>query len=208
MLPVDSELFHQAALDRRLEQLRAETPSSQSDSFQLDQTLTNNSNKKFNLNQFLQNSLYPAEWTMNETIDFGERSILNASNMIDHLSRSTLATSNTPSDDWKFDANDTIVDEELILSLSQKVSNATLLNETLNENEHEVLDIFELMEEDEPTHDDTFRVDNDSALGPFSQNEAAQPKENYLTAFEEDDSDDELMNAFSMSILDNETTDR
>lgn len=218
--PTDSELFHQAALDRRLEQFAADSPSTQSsDSSRIfDQTLNrSNANKKFNLNQFLQNSVYPTECTQNEMKKSSEQSILDASFLIDHLRppkpMSHRSSNDSPSiHSQQFDPNETFVDEELILNLTQKASNTTLLNETLNENEHEVLDIFELLEEDEPTHDDTLRIDDDSALAPLSQRprepehfrQAKQQTTNddLLTSFEEDDSDDDLLNQFSMSVID------
>lgn len=221
LTPVESELFHLAALNRRLEQIRSESPSTQSsDSFQLlDQTLNrSNANRKFDLNQFLQNSVYPSEWTSNDTKNSRERCILNASFQIDHLqssksrsyynSNETTTAKNQEWDSVQFDPNDTIVDEELILNLTQKTSN--LLSQTFNENEHEVLDIFELLEEeDQPNHDQTLHIDDDSALAPLSQQQneqilVSQQKDNAnynQTSFEEQDSDDDLLNEFSMSIL-------
>lgn len=220
--PTDSELFHQAALDRRLEQFATDTPSTQSsDSSRIfDQTLNrSDANRKFNLNQFLQNSIYPMECSQNEGKSSNERqSILNASFQIDHLKSSKPMSHRSSNDSssmrsQQFDPNDTVVDEELILNLTQKASNTTLLNETLNENEHEVLDIFELLEEDEPSHDETLRIDDDSVLAQLSQatkdpTDFSQPKQQQTnnsdahTTFEEEDSDDDLLNQFSMSIID------
>lgn len=218
--PVESEVFHQTALNRRLERIRAESPSAQSsDSFQiLDQTMSqSNTHRKFNLNQFLHNSVYPVEWTPDDEKSISERSILNASVLIDHLRISKPTNSNNASiiqseyaDNVQFDPNDTCVDEELILSLTQKLSNQTIFNETLNENEHEVLDIFGLLEEDD-RHDETLKIDDDSALAPLSQHRTEQinfsqpPNPNnsvHLSSFEEHDSDDDLLNEFSMSMLD------
>lgn len=223
---VASELFHQAALNRRLEQFRSESPSTQSSDSILDQTINrSNANRKFDLNQFIQNSVYPAELTSNDEIQLNDKHILNASFLIDHLkamkttpaqstgTQSSVSTTKTHSQEWdsvQFDPNETFVDEELVLSLTQKLSNQTLMNETLNENEHEVLDIFELMEQDETAHDDTLRIDDDSVLAPLSQKETkqySQPKNrndesNQIASFEDEDSDDNLLNEFSMSILD------
>lgn len=220
LAPLDSELFHLTALNRRLEQLRAESPSTQSsDSILFEQTLNqSNANRKFNLNQFLQNSIYPAECE-----NISQSGLLDASVMIDHLrtmkpsdNRSSSEVSTVSSQQWEnvqFDPNETFVDEDLILNLTQKASNQTILNETLNENEHEVLDIFETMEEDEPTHDETMRIDDDSVLAPlsqrprenasqhFSQSKQAK-KDEHIASFEEDDSDDDLLNEFSMSMID------
>lgn len=221
--PTESELFHQAALNRRLEQIRTESPSTQSsDSFQLlDQTLNRTAtNRKFNLNQFLQNSVYPAEWMSSQTTDTNEKNIFDASFLVDHLSSSKSVNNHGSNeisfdrsqrwDSVQFDPNETFVDEELILNLTQKASNTTLMNETMNENEHEVLDIFEVLEEDDQTHDETLRIDEDSALAPLSQRQQkesthfSQSKMNATdaqTSFEEEDSDDDLLNEFSMSIL-------
>lgn len=221
--PLDSEIFHLAALNRRLDQLRADSPSTQSsESILFDQTLNQSSatNRKFNLNQFLQNSVYPAECEMNS-----QSGLMDASFLIDHMrtmksvsdQRNSNETSTGLSQQWdnvQFDPNETFVDEELILSLTQKTSNQTLLNETLNENENQVLNIFELMEEnDEPTHDETLHIDDDSVLAPLSQrNKESQhfsqtmknqtDNQNHITSFEEDDSDDDLLNEFSMSMID------
>lgn len=226
LMPTESELFHLAALNRRLEQIRAESPSTQSsDSFHtlLDQTLnrTNAANRKFNLNQFLHNSVYPAEWTATQSNETSEQSICDASFLIDHLGARKVMSNHNASetscnrsqqrwDSVQFDPNDTFVDEELILNLTQRTSNTTLLNETLNENEHEVLDIFELLEEDdEPNHDETLRIDDDSVLAPLSQRQKetthfSQNKNNtdQMASFEDEDSDDDLLNEFSMSMLD------
>lgn len=218
--PVDSEVFHQTALNRRLERIRVESPTGQSsDSFQiLDQTMNqSNTHRKFNLNQFLHNSVYPVEWTPDDAMSTTDRSILNASIQIDHLRTSKPTSLSDASiiqsertDNVQFDPNDTVVDEELILSLTQKPCNQSVFNETLNENEHEVLDIFELLEEDDP-HDETLRIDDDSALAPLSQRRTEQinlsqkpnlNKSVHETSFEEHDSDDDLLNEFSMSMLD------
>lgn len=209
IVPSESELFHQAALDRRLEQIH-DSPSIQpSDSSRMDQTLnqSHQTTRKFNLNQFLEKSVYPSR-IENST----QQSILDASYLIDHLKTST---SHRGSDDVsslvhsqrfndaQFDPNDTIVDEELILSLTQRASNTTLLSETLNENEHEVLDIFEQLEENEAMLDETLRIDNDSVLAPLSQRQKEQTDDSnqIQVSFDEDDSDDDLLNQFSMSII-------
>lgn len=116
----------------------------------------------------------------------------------------------------QFDSNETFVDEDLVLSLTQRSLNKTLTNETLNENEHEVLNIFELMEQEEHEEaaaslDETLRIDDDSTLAPLSQPTTKEmtylsqkgQSNQVTTAFEdEQDSDDDLLNQFSMSIID------
>lgn len=224
----DSEMFHQAALNRRLEQLAAITDDSSTQSSEhsrmLDQTIVN---RKFDLNQFLHNSVYPSECTQNDEKQqqsSSNQSILDASFLIDHTRNgrssamsSRLGSTDSPSvksGSQQFDPNETFVDEDLILSLTQRSLNKTLTNETLNENEHEVLDIFELMEQQEDeeasTLDETMRIDDDSTLAPLSQrtNEVtylSQKSElkREIAAFEEEqDSDDDLLNQFSMSVID------
>lgn len=231
--PTDSEMFHQAALNRRLEQLAVIsdddtlTPSSDHSRL-LDQTIVN---RKFDLNQFLQNSVYPSECTqIDEKQPSSNQSILDASFLIDHTQpgrssalSSRLDSTHSPSvhsgssGSQQFDPNETFVDEDLILSLSQRSQlNKTLTNETLNENEHEVLDIFELLEQQEEEEasilDETMRIDDDSTLAPLSQPQQRTNEITYLSqksdlkreiaAFEGEDSDDDLLNQFSMSIID------
>lgn len=234
--PTDSETFHHAALNRRLEQLAAMsdddtlTPTSDNSRL-LDQTMVN---RRFDLNQFLQNSVYPSECTqVNEKQPTSNQSILDASFLIDHsrAGRSSALSSRMGSTDspsvnsggggsQPFDPNETFVDEDLILSLTQRSSqlNKTLTNETLNENEHEVLDIFELMEQQEEeeasTFDETMRIDDDSTLAPLSQSQQQRTNEiaylsqksalkQEIAAFEDgEDSDDDLLNQFSMSVID------
>lgn len=233
--PTDSESFHQAALNRRLEQLAAIsdddtlTPSSDQSRL-LDQTI---GNRRFDLNQFLQNSVYPSECTQaDEKQPTSNQSILDASFLIDHsrAGRSSTLSGRMGSTDspsvnsggggsQPFDPNETFVDEDLVLSLTQRSQlNKTLTNETLNEDEHEVLDIFELMEQQEEeeasTLDETMRIDDDSTLAPLSQNQQQRTNEiaflsqksalkQEIAAFEDgEDSDDDLLNQFSMSIID------
>lgn len=231
----DGEVFHQAALNRRLEQLAIIAANSTDDSLtqssdhsrMFEQTIVN---RKFDLNQFLQNSVYPTECTQaDEKQKSSNQSILDASFLIDHTQAgrssamsSRLGSTDSPSaansGSQQFDPNETFVDEELVLSLTQRSSNKTLTNETLNENEHEVLNIFELMEQQETEEetsilDETMRIDDDSALAPLSQHtnqvvQFSQPNQktesNHQAASfaEEEDSDDDLLNQFSMSIID------
>lgn len=218
--PTDSENFHQAALNRRLEQLAAvaaddSLTQSSDHSRALDQTIVN---RKFDLNQFLQNSVYPIECTQidEKQQSSGQSAIMDASFVIDHTRNgrssamsSRLGSTDSPSamnsGSQQFDLNETFVDEDLVLSLTQRSLNKTLTNETLNENEHKVLDIFELMEQEEAKEeeeglDETMRIDDDSSLAPISQKSDVK---NEITAFEdEQDSDDDLLNQFSMSIID------
>lgn len=229
--PTDSEVFHKAALMRRLEQLASMSDDSLTQSSDHSHLLDESAgNRKFNLNQFIHNSVYPSECTQNDDKQQSNanQTILNASFLIDHTrsGRSSAVSSRLGSTDspsmhsgsQPFDPNETFVDEDLILSLTQRSLNKTLTNETLNENEQAVLDIFEMMEQDENDEpsalDDTLRIDDDSTLAPLSQpkkssqtsyfsQKSLENQETTKVAFEdEQDSDDDLLNQFSMSIID------
>lgn len=246
-MPTESEIFHRTALDKKLEQIRLQkqqlTNSNSSKDTQnnsLDQSTDINISKcpdthrKFNLKQFLQNSVYPAE--CGPQSQESHRNMLDASFLIDHvhmgtannLRSNTNTTHNMINDSLNetqlFDSNDTVVDEELVLSLSQKptLSNATLLNESLNQDEYDVLDIFQQLEEEEQQYNEKNFIENDSLLAPLSQHQeamhvsqrqtqllnltqsamsVAEMETSTMTAFAEEDSDDDLLNDFSMSIL-------
>lgn len=231
MPSVESEIFHQTALNKRLEQIRVESPVTQSsDSFQqnsanltlLDQTANRTTfSKQFNLNQFLSNSVYPAECEPDELDATNTKCILNASCLIDHLrtpkptsvrnSNESPAQSQSSYNSIQFDPNDTIVDEDLVLSLTQKTSNTTLLNESiLDEDENHLLDILEHLEDNEQNRNEQTCIDDDSVLAPLTQQSKefismsqSKNKENsvLITSFGEDDSDDDLLNEFSMSMM-------
>lgn len=70
--------------------------------------------KKFNLSAYLSQLVYPAECT-NEN---GE-TMLNASNIVDHLSSAINGKRNIQKRSSSH-GNDSIIDEELVMSLSQK----------------------------------------------------------------------------------------
>lgn len=118
------------------------------------------------------------------------------------------------------DLDETIVDEELVLSLSQKPSSQldrTLLNETFDQDEHNVLAILQQLEEaDEQQQIDESCIEDDSILAPLTQTEktASQRQSQIVnltqktvaanqTSFNDADldSEDELLNDFSMSML-------
>lgn len=238
LAPVESEMFHRAALSKALERISSSSDSPQnSDDLQqtsenisiLDQTLQGLAHKKFNLNQFLQNSVYPAECEPNSSQDLSS-TILNASCLVDHLRCSkytdsdkerSVSRSSQLSSGAHSDLDESIVDEDLVLGLTQKVLNTTLMNETFNENEHDVLDILELLEEDEQGRDEETCIDADSTLAPLSQKmetlklnrsqcivsttqlnqSTLKEANNFISSFTEEDSDDDLLNEFSMSML-------
>lgn len=219
MIPAtESEIFHKNALNKRMECLsrNAEKTSASENISNESQISTSllDQNRKFNLNLLLKNAVYPAEYSTNESILDSDKTILNASYIVDHLRSfkqtssshtiETLSASNQSAINVQFDLDETIVDEELVLSLTQKFSNTTLLNETLDQEEHEVLDILEVLDgqdRDEQTH-----IDDDSVLAPLSQvrEQSQKFEENNAvkSAFDAEDSDDDLLNEFSMTILD------
>lgn len=215
--PTESEIFHTNALNKRMECLsrnaeKTSASESISNESQISTSILDQS-RKFSLNHLLKNAVYPAEYSPNESIVDSDKTILNASYIVDHLRSfkqtnsndtiESLPATNQSASNVQFDLDETIVDEELVLSLTQKFSNTTLMNETLDQEEHEVLDILEVLDEhdrDEQTH-----IDDDSVLAPLSQvREPAQKFEenNAMESFDAEDSDDDLLNEFSMSILD------
>lgn len=215
--PTESEIFHKNALNKRMEYLsrnieKQSGAESLSNESQISTSLLDQS-RKFNLGHLLKNAIYPAEYSPNESIVDSDKTILNASHIVDHLrsfqqtssndTNKTLSAINQSASNVQFDLDDTIVDEELVLSLTQKFSNTTLLNETLDQEEHEVLDILEIL--DEQDRDEQTHIDNDSVLAPLSQvREQSQKFEenSAMKSFDAEDSDDDLLNEFSMSILD------
>lgn len=225
-IPAESEIFHRAALDKRLEQIRTSSPTSQSDPHNtLDQTLTeqtlntNRTNRKFNLNQFLSNSVYPAECDVDDLDETNGHNMWNASHLIDHVgvTRSGSAFNKSisqRSNDNVYDPNDTIVDEDLVLSLTKvRSSDQTLLNESLllDDEEHNVLDILENLEDCELSQNDQTFIDIDSVLAPLTQSNNVNQIATALSqrkahtkpnnSFGDNDSDDEIFNEFSMSMM-------
>lgn len=215
--PTESELFHKNALNKRIECFsRNAEKTSASESLANESQISTSildKSRKFNLNNLLKNAVYPAEYSPNESIVDCDKIILNASHIVDHLWSSkqtnsndtieTLSATNQNESNVQFDLDETIVDEQLVLSLTQKFSNTTLLNETLDQEENEVLDILEVL--DEPDRDEQTHIDDDSVLAPLSQvRESSQKFEekNAVESFDAEDSDDDLLNEFSMSILD------
>lgn len=203
------------------------SPTSQPSDHQntLDQTLTeqttntNRTHKKFNLNQFLSNSVYPAECDVDDLDETSGHSMWNASHLIDHVGVTKLGSAFSRSISQRtnasaYDPNDTIVDEDLVLSLTKtRSSDQTLLNESLllDDEEHNVLDILENLEDLELSQNDQTYIDIDSALAPLTQSNDVNKIATALSqhkdqakkdnSFGENDSDDEIFNEFSMSMI-------
>lgn len=217
----ESEAFHQEALDKKLGAIQMSSDGS----FQLDLTLTNqaaDAQRKFNVNQFFQNAIYPSECSPGNISS--SKSLLNASCLVDHLSsnntRDSKAFNATGWEPPSYDMNDSIVDEELILSLTQKsASQRNFLNETLNDDELDMLEVLERLEEEteEQTELEQTIVEDGSLLAPLSQQPLSQTQRQSqiisLThgakaedggadrSFLDGDSDDDLLNDFSLSMV-------
>lgn len=206
----ESELLYRAALMKRLESTRVNSTRTSNSTIQDSENIMSheatNRIRKFDLKQFLQNSVYPAEHIYNETDS--DTSILNASHLVDHLHSSKQIHFPEPIESPKLDehyseqvqSNETIIDEELILNLTQKrTRDSSLLNMTLNDDEHEVLDILETLEDNEQLRDDQTCIDDDSLLAQISQ--AREPSQICNAPFEDEDSDDDLFDQLSMSMF-------
>lgn len=220
----ESETFHQEALDKKLDAIQLSSDGS----FQFDLTLIHQSieqNRKFNVNQFFQNAVYPSECS--STDHQSNRTLLNASCLVDHLntkqqteSSSILNASNVVDlngTQGSFDVNESIVDEDLIISLTQgNPSQKTHLSETLNEDELNMLEILEKLEEQNEF--DEIIVEDGSLLAPLSQKQSSQThRQSQIVSlvhgindndekcadrsFYDDDSDDDLLNDFSLSMV-------
>lgn len=142
----------------------------------LEQTLPNakqKTNRKFNLNQFIQNAVYPAECPSDEELN---RSgiYFNASYQINHLSRmarpqyeNTISTDTLNETVISQNLNESIVDEGLVLSMSQKRPSA--LNDSFSPEDGDFLDILRQLE-DQECHDDVFaEIEEGSDLAPLTQ---------------------------------------
>lgn len=111
--PTESDQFYREALLRKLQtiDLMNETQSEL-----INETLDQSENRNLSLKQNLLNSVYPAECTQHET-----QELLSASFIEDHLkSKRAKIMQNKEKNVINFD--ESIVDEALIMSLSQCVS--------------------------------------------------------------------------------------
>lgn len=115
--PTDSEIFYKEALIKKLEQ--PDDSVSIIDEQNNDGTLPlpDRSTKKFNLSTYLSQLVYPAECT-NECSE----SILNASIVVDHVSSAENAEANVSQCSQNHVLDNSMIDEELVMSLSQKYS--------------------------------------------------------------------------------------
>ncbi|KAH8372951.1 hypothetical protein KR009_008781 [Drosophila setifemur] len=170
----ESDVFYRTALESKLMTLEQSTLSEQTLS---DQTLQGNatmqttlpSNKEqrrtFNLQKLLANAVYPEECSQDQ-----QQKLINASFIQNHVainnsSNMSLLTSAIGEREESDYMDETLVDEELILSLTQP-NGAMPHDATLREEDLELLDVLQQLEEQNANE---LHVDLDSFLSPFSQ---------------------------------------
>lgn len=114
--PTESETFYRQALIKKLEEPNDSMSIIDEQNSERILLLPDRMSKKFNLSAYLSQSVYPAECT-NENSE----KMLNASNIVDHLSINGKRNSQRHSLNHR-SADDSIIDEDLVMSLSQKCS--------------------------------------------------------------------------------------
>lgn len=113
--PTESETFYRQALIRKLNEPNDSMIDEQNSEHTL--LLPDRSMKKFNLSAYLSQLVYPAECT-NENAE----TTLNASNIVDHVSIAINGRRPVPKRSSNHLADSSIIDEELVMSLSQRCS--------------------------------------------------------------------------------------
>lgn len=112
--PTESELFYRQALIKKLDEPNDSSIDDQNSERTL--LLPDRVMKKFNLSAYLSQLVYPAECT-NENAE----TMLDASIIVDHLSSAINGKKNDHQRSNHL-ANDSVIDEELVLTLSQRCS--------------------------------------------------------------------------------------
>lgn len=113
--PTESETFYLQALIKKLEEPDDSVVDEQNSERTL--LLPDRNTRKFNLSAYLSQLVYPAECT-NETAE----TMLNASIIVDHLSSAVNGKRNIQKRSSNHFADNSIIDEELVMSLSQRCS--------------------------------------------------------------------------------------
>ncbi|XP_033156819.1 DNA polymerase zeta catalytic subunit [Drosophila mauritiana] len=166
----ESDIFYRTALESKLMTLEQSTLSEQTLS---DQTILPNvtmqttlpgtkaQKRMFNLQKLLANAVYPEECSQDQ-----QQLLVNASFIQNHVTcgYSSSVSLSTPKDESDC-LDETLVDEELILSLTQP-HGAIPHDATLREEDLELLDALQLLEEQNESES---HVDLDSSLAPLSQ---------------------------------------
>uniref|UniRef100_A0A6P4FM18 DNA polymerase zeta catalytic subunit n=2 Tax=Drosophila rhopaloa TaxID=1041015 RepID=A0A6P4FM18_DRORH len=166
----ESDVFYRTALESKLLTLEQSTLSDQTLSDQttlanatMQTTIpgTKEQKRTFNLQKLLANAVYPEECSQDQ-----QQLLVNASFIQNHVtcSNSSNDTLPVPKDESDY-MDETMVDEELILSLTQP-HGAMPHDATLREEDLELLDALQLLEEQNESES---HVDLDSSLAPLSQ---------------------------------------
>ncbi|XP_026835278.1 DNA polymerase zeta catalytic subunit isoform X1 [Drosophila erecta] len=196
----ESDIFYRTALESKLMSLEQSTLSEQTLS---DQTTLSNvtmqttlpgtkaQKRTFNLQKLLANAVYPEECSQDQ-----QQLLVNASFIQNHVTcgYSSNVCQSTPNDESEY-MDETVVDEDLILSLTQP-HGAIPHDATLREEDLELLDALQLLEEQ---NENESHVDLDSSLAPLSQHKNFELTPGQLdkttaaaaALFDEDDSDDD-----------------
>lgn len=183
----ESERFHMNALNNIIEQIQPNSSATISDSIRLSNSANSSAfeqpqnkkpRKKFDLNQFISNAVYPAECPTDDDLNL-TGTLLNASFQINHLRtpmQSETSEESVDLDETLVSQNldETIVDEELVWNLSQKVpASGSSLNDTLTPGDYEILEIWRQLEEQED-NDEAGLIEEDSMLAPLTQSSIQQ----------------------------------
>lgn len=115
--PTESDVFYRQALIKKLNEPNDSISIIDEQNSERTLLLNDRTIKKFNLSAYLSQLVYPAECT-NENAE----TTLNASNIMDHLSSSVNGKRNFYRRAPNFDADNSIIDEDVVLSLSQRCS--------------------------------------------------------------------------------------
>ncbi|XP_039483867.1 DNA polymerase zeta catalytic subunit isoform X1 [Drosophila santomea] len=177
----ESDIFYRTALESKLMTLEQSTLSEQTLSDQttlanvtMQTTLpgTKAQKRTFNLQKLLANAVYPEECSQDQ-----QHLLVNASFIQNHVScrNSSNVSLSTPKDESDY-MDETLVDEELILSLTQP-HGAIPHDATLREEDLELLDALQLLEEQ---NENESHVDLDSSLAPLSQHKNFELKPELL----------------------------
>lgn len=198
----ESDFMYRQIISQKIKDLTSSDETILNSSSFMNSTITEDVTKrKFNLKSILNNAVYPAECSQ----DLGN--LLDASIIQNHIVSSNrtlfsqnILSSNEGETDINFNLDESIVDETIALSLSQKPS----LNETLSPEDLAFLEVMKLLEDGD---------DDDSILAPLTQTKPPDSQillsqkeatvENVAEVIEREndsDSDDDILNDYSMAM--------
>ncbi|EDW31663.1 GL10839 [Drosophila persimilis] len=168
----ESDVFYRTALESKLLTLEQSTLSDQTLSDQthlgnstMQTTLPNSKEQRrtFNLQKLMANAVYPEECSQDQ-----QQQLVNASFIQNHVASSSngsLFGASFAEKDESACMDETLVDEELVLSLTQPLG-AVPHDATLREEDLELLEVLQQLEEQSANES---RIDLDSSLAPLSQ---------------------------------------